>query len=125
MGGAGAVTVLEPDRCCFSGGAERLCRSLFPELARIGVEVVWAVPAHRVKIEHALGHQSRLASHKLAASDIAGQATMRLSTDSAKNTLVSKLADTLRTGPAGLEKVSDVPSRWPYLPIQSQFDRLT
>jgi glycosyltransferase involved in cell wall biosynthesis len=42
------MMLLVPDRCCFSGGIERLCRSLFPELARIGVEVVWAVPAGRV-----------------------------------------------------------------------------
>src|ERR1700722_14117151 len=42
------MTLLVPDRCCFSGGIERLCRSLFPELARIGVEVVWAVPGGRV-----------------------------------------------------------------------------
>jgi glycosyltransferase involved in cell wall biosynthesis len=43
-----AMMLLVPDRCCYSGGIERLCRSLFPELARVGVEVVWAVPAHRV-----------------------------------------------------------------------------
>jgi glycosyltransferase involved in cell wall biosynthesis len=42
------MTLLVPDRSCVLGGVERTCLSLFPQLARLGVNVVWAVPAHRV-----------------------------------------------------------------------------
>lgn len=42
------MTLLVPDRSCVSGGVERICLSLFPELVRLGIEVVWAVPAHRI-----------------------------------------------------------------------------
>src|ERR1700736_195068 len=45
---AGTMTLLVPDRSCVSGGVERIRLSLFPELARLGVEVVLAVPAHRI-----------------------------------------------------------------------------
>jgi glycosyltransferase involved in cell wall biosynthesis len=42
------MTLLVPVRSCVAGGVERICLSLFPELARLGVEVVWAVPAHGI-----------------------------------------------------------------------------
>lgn len=42
------MTLLVPDRSSVSGGVERICLSLFPELVRLGIEVVWAVPAHRI-----------------------------------------------------------------------------
>ena len=42
------MTLLVADRSCVAGGGERFCLSLFPELTRLGVEVVWAVPAHRI-----------------------------------------------------------------------------
>jgi glycosyltransferase involved in cell wall biosynthesis len=50
------MTLLVPDRSSVLGGVERLCLSLFPELARLGVKVVWAVPAHRIgPLAHAEG----------------------------------------------------------------------
>src|ERR1700732_4118136 len=42
------MTLLVPVRSCVAGGVERICLSLFPELARLGMEVVWAVPAHGI-----------------------------------------------------------------------------
>jgi len=42
------MTLLVPVRSCVAGGVERICLSLLPELARLGVEVVWAVPAHGI-----------------------------------------------------------------------------
>jgi FkbM family methyltransferase len=57
------------------------------------------------KLENALGQHPRLALHKMAASDAAGSATIRLFNDPAKNTLVSDLIDSLRTNPSGLEKI--------------------
>jgi glycosyltransferase involved in cell wall biosynthesis len=42
------MTVLVPVRSCVAGGVERICLSLFPELVRLGVKVVWAVPAHQI-----------------------------------------------------------------------------
>ena len=57
------------------------------------------------KLQRALGHHTRVALHKVAASDTAGSATIRLFDDPTKNTLCSDLADSLRNNPAGLEKI--------------------
>ena len=42
------MRVLVSDAACVAGGAERLCLNLLPGLAALGVEVTWAVPAHRI-----------------------------------------------------------------------------
>jgi glycosyltransferase involved in cell wall biosynthesis len=42
------MTLLVPVRSCVAGGAERICVSLFPEIVRLGVKVVWAVPGHQI-----------------------------------------------------------------------------
>jgi FkbM family methyltransferase len=57
------------------------------------------------KLRRALGSHPRLALHKIAASDTAGPATIRLFTDPAKDTLVSNLTDSYRTNPCGFERV--------------------
>ena len=42
------MKVLVSDAACVAGGAERLCLNVLPGLAALGVEVVWAVPEHRI-----------------------------------------------------------------------------
>jgi glycosyltransferase involved in cell wall biosynthesis len=42
------MRLLVVDRSCVPAGVERFCLSLFPELARLGVDVFWAVPSHRI-----------------------------------------------------------------------------
>jgi FkbM family methyltransferase len=57
------------------------------------------------KLLRALGKHPRVVLHRLAASDTAGVATIRLFDDPMKNTLVKDLADSLRTSPSGLENI--------------------
>jgi FkbM family methyltransferase len=57
------------------------------------------------KLQQALGHHRRVSLHKMAAGDTTGSGTIRLFNDSAKNTLVDDLTDSLRSGPSCLEKI--------------------
>lgn len=43
------MRMLVVDRCCVAGGVERLCTALLPQLIALGVEVIWAVPSHRIR----------------------------------------------------------------------------
>jgi FkbM family methyltransferase len=56
-------------------------------------------------LHHSLGHHRRVALHKIAASDTAGSATIRLFDDPAKNTLISDLADNYHTNSWGQETI--------------------
>jgi FkbM family methyltransferase len=57
------------------------------------------------ELQRAVGHHPRLVLHKMAASDTAGSATIRLFEDLAKNTLAGNLVDSLRANPCGLENI--------------------
>jgi FkbM family methyltransferase len=57
------------------------------------------------KLTRAVGKHPRVIPHRMAASDTAGLATIRLFDDSARNTLVSDLTDSLRTDSSGLEDI--------------------
>ena len=57
------------------------------------------------KLQRRLVHHPRVELHKMAAGDSAESAKIRLFADSAKNTLVSNLADTLRINPSGIENI--------------------
>lgn len=43
------MRILVPDIASVAGGVERMCLSLFPELTKAGVDVIWVVPQHRTK----------------------------------------------------------------------------
>jgi FkbM family methyltransferase len=57
------------------------------------------------KLQHRLGQHPRLALHNFGASDLPGTAHIRLFNDSAKNTLISGLADSFHNNSRGLEKI--------------------
>jgi len=57
------------------------------------------------RLQRTLGRHPRLTLHKMAASDTAGSATIRLFDDPAKNTLVGDLVDSYHINPSGFEKI--------------------
>jgi FkbM family methyltransferase len=84
------------------GGMSTLFMKNFPKATIHAFEPVGSTFA---KLRRALGSHPRLALHKIAASDTAGPATIRLFTDPGKDTLVSNLTDNYRTNPCGFERV--------------------
>jgi FkbM family methyltransferase len=94
-------------RMVFDVGANvgEMCKLFMRHFPKAKIHAFEPVDATFRNLQKALGNHRRLALHKMAASDTAGSASIRLFDDSLKNTLVSDLADSLRTNPIGLEKI--------------------
>lgn len=94
-------------RVVFDVGANvgEMCKLFITHFPQARIHAFEPTDATFRKLQKALGNHQRLVLHKMAASDKAGSASIRMFDDPAKNTLVSDLADSLRINPIGTENI--------------------
>jgi FkbM family methyltransferase len=83
----------------------RLSALFMRQFPRATIHAFEPVASSFAKLQRTLGCHPRLVLHRVAASDIGGLATIRLFDDSAKNTLVKDLVDSLHTNSSGSESI--------------------